>query len=98
MDSKILELVNDPSFIESILQLETPEEVQKAFADKGVTLSIGEIESIKKAVEAQSEGELTEDDLGDVVGGVDIAGIIGAVADGLGKLGDKIHVWTRSRW
>lgn len=98
MNEKINALMEDEGFVESILQLETAEEVQKAFADKGVDLTVQDIEAIKDAVIAKTEGELSEDDLENVAGGADVGGIITVVVDGILKLGDKIHEWTRRRW
>jgi hypothetical protein len=63
--------------------METPEAVQKALSDKGVELSLEEINSIKDFLYA-NEGELSEADLENVAGGVSAQQIgytIGKVID-----------------
>ena len=76
MDEKrIKEVFSDKAFVEGLLKLETPEEVQKAFAGKGVTVSVEEIIKLKDALvkasqkAAESGGELSMEDMEDVAGG-----------------------------
>lgn len=70
--AKIQELTKDEKFIEKILAMETPEEVQKAFAEKGVEFSLDEVglmgQAINETVEQGVTG-LNNDDLENVSGG-----------------------------
>ncbi len=106
MDEKLLkDILSDADFATSLMEMETPEDVQKALSEKGADISIGDINAIRKALENGGEGELSEDDLADVAGGsltilaaAGIAGIISASVYGGVRVGDGIHKWTRGRW
>lgn len=50
METSIDELLKDKDFVKKIFKMETPEEIQKAFLDKGVKISIRELEEIAKNV------------------------------------------------
>lgn len=85
MEQKIKELMADQSFVEKLLSCEEPEEVQSLFNENEVYLSIEEIKQIGKALEnlEGKDGELTEEDLEAVAGGIAIGivlGIVGAIA------------------
>ncbi len=98
-EERIKELFSDEAFVNSILEMETPEEVQKALAEKGIDLTIDEICTIQKSL-SQSDGELSEDDLENVAGGSIIATLIIVAAGiaGAASLGKAVHGWTRRRW
>lgn len=100
MKEKLNTLLQDEAFLEKLVALETDTEVQSLLAENGVELSIAEITAIKAGVAAQlgENEELSEDDLENVAGGADVADIISGIAEGLSKLGDAVHKWTRGRW
>lgn len=106
MDEALLkEVLSDTEFAKSLIELETPQQVQAALKEKGVDLSIADITAIQNVLAQQEEGELSEDDLENVAGGsltimaaIGIAGIISAAIGGTVSLGNKVHQWTRSRW
>ncbi len=56
------ELLNDETFLKEISTMKNVEDVQKAFAAKGVTISVEELKAIK-------EGKLSADALDNVAGG-----------------------------
>jgi len=104
-EEKIKELLTDSEFAASLMELETPEEVQSALKAKGVELEIADIEAVRQALLSGSEGELGDDELENVAGGsltimaaLGIASIIGASVAGGIKLGDAVNKWTRRRW
>lgn len=100
-EQQIKELFSNEEFIDSLLALETPEEVQKALTDQGVDLSIQEILAIKDSIanSLDSEEELSEEQLETVTGGSFlVVAIISAVVTGLIKLGDAVDRWTNKRW
>ena len=68
---KIKEVMSDKAFVEGLLKLETPEEVQKAFAKKGVTVSVEEIMQLKAALVkvAEKGGDLSMAEMDEVAGG-----------------------------
>ena len=70
---EISEAVKDIKFVEKIMDIQSPEEIQKAFKAKGIDLSLEEsqvvISTIKKVVENES-CELSEEDLSEIAGGM----------------------------
>lgn len=101
-EQKIKEIFADEAFVASLMNMETPEDVQKALAERGLDLSVEEIEKIREMADSQ-EGELSDDALEDVAGGsvtAIICGLIigGAAASGAFKLGQAVNNWTRRRW
>lgn len=70
---EISEAMKDVKFTESIMDIQSPEEIKQAFQAKGIELSLEEaqvvISTIKKIAESES-GELSEEDLQKIVGGV----------------------------
>lgn len=73
-DRQIEELFSDEAFMISLLELETPKEVQKALSDKGLDLSLEEITIIRDAL-LNNEGELSDGQLESISGG-SVAGIV----------------------
>lgn len=71
MEEKMKKLVQDQEFMNKLLACEEPEQVQKLFADNGVEITLEEVKALGKALAgmAQSDGELSEDDLEGVAGG-----------------------------
>lgn len=106
MNEELLkEVLSDTDFAQSLLEMESPEDVQSALKNKGVDLSLEDITTIQNILANQAEGELSEDDLENVAGGsltimsaIGIAGIISASVSGGIALGNKVHEWTRRRW
>ena len=70
---EISEAMKDIKFVEKIMDIQSPEEIQKAFKAKGIDLSLEEsqvvISTIKKVDESES-CELSEEDLSEIAGGV----------------------------
>lgn len=71
MEEKMKNLVQDHEFMNKMLSCEEPEQVQKLFADNGVEITLEEVKTLGKVLAgmAQSDGELSEDDLEGVAGG-----------------------------
>jgi len=67
---KIAALLEDTDFATAALSAESAEAVQKMFADKGVELSVTELEAVGNMLSDTAEGELDENDLEQVAGGV----------------------------
>lgn len=73
--AKLEELMKDEAFVNAMFSKESSEEVQKLFAEKGVELTMEEVEDLAAAIlEAapKGEGELTEGALDSVAGGIRI--------------------------
>ncbi len=74
-EKMISEAMKDVEFAKKIIEIQSPEEMQKAFAKKEIELSLEEaqaiISTIKKLAKSES-GELSEDDLEGVAGGIDL--------------------------
>lgn len=99
---KILAAVEDQAFLEKIIAMDSVEDVQAAFKkDKGIDITVEDLEAIQKVVEEKMEGELSEDDLENVSGGIAISAAIAigtAVVGGIVSLGNAVNNWTRRRW
>lgn len=71
-EEKITEAMRDIKFVEKIIDIRSPEEMQKAFAKKEIELSLEEaqavISTIKKLSESKS-GEVSDEDLEEISGG-----------------------------
>ena len=69
---KILEILKDQAFATKILEMQTPEQVQAAFKEKGVEISVDEVrilgEIINKMVEKKTS-KLSPADLEEIAGG-----------------------------
>lgn len=64
-------LLESPAFLEQLKQAENHNEVQALFAQNGVALEIADIELMcKTACENNGVGELSEDALDNVAGGI----------------------------
>lgn len=76
------EAFEDGEFLEELSALETPEEAQSKLREKGVNLTLDEVKQIPKMMAAVSAGtgELSEDDLEDVAGGVIVSVALGAAS------------------
>lgn len=100
MNDKLNILLQDKSFLEKLVSLETDGEVQAFLAENGIELSITQIITIKNGIAAKlgEKEELSEDELKSISGGADIPEIITSIADAIGALGDYIDKWTRNRW
>ncbi|MDY2700265.1 MAG: Nif11-like leader peptide family natural product precursor [Lachnospiraceae bacterium] len=64
------EVFKDDKFVETLLAMETPEEMQNALAEKGVEVSLEEVVQAKNLVSQYQAGELTEEELENVAGGM----------------------------
>ena len=105
LEEQMKQALSDKGFAESLIAMETPEEVQTALQEKGIGLSLEDISTIRQLLENGTEGELSEDELETVAGGsltvlaaLGIASLIMACVGGTVKLGDKVNTWTRRRW
>ncbi len=75
MNQSIIDnLAQDKAFLEKILSLQTPEEVQNAFKEKGVELTIEEVEILAQTVKSTAEngGSLSDEILQNISGGAEI--------------------------
>lgn len=104
-EALIKEVFSDREFVESLLELETAEEVQAALKEKNLDLSVEDIENIQKALITQESSELSEEEMENVSGGFvitataaaavsAIAGVIGATAG----TGTFIHNISKGKW
>lgn len=88
----------DQNFTEKLFSLETPEEVQNLLKAEGINFTLEEINEIRKAlVKTTEKGELNDEDLEEVAGGIDAATVIvGAWIVGTGA--KVTHDLTRGSW
>ena len=96
MEKEQLKTIMTPEFMQELMDLETAEDVQKAMEQKGISLSIPEINKLQSMLEskASGEGELSESDLEEVAGGGLVQTLTDFFLDGV----DAMNRWTRRRW
>ncbi len=74
IQKKLESVLKEKTFAEKIFKLQTPEEVQAAFKEKGIEISVEEVQLlgsiINKMVEKHTSN-LSEDDLEEIAGGTD---------------------------
>ena len=88
-ESKLKELLSNEEFMNKILAMEEPENVQKAFKEEGLELTMDEVKALGAAFTKAAEGkELSEEDLDNVAGGTGaicfgvVTGVIGIAGFG----------------
>ena len=62
---QLMEVMRDEDFVNEILDMQTTEEVKEAFAEKGIELSLEEIDIISQIINKmvdKNTTELSEDD------------------------------------
>ena len=85
MNEKVMAVLQQEGFVDKLLELEDPADVQALFKENGIDLTIDEVKAIGRGLNQQfaEEGEeLSEDDLDDVAGG-SAAAIVGAIVEGV---------------
>lgn len=98
MSDKLNTLLEDNAFIDKILNAENPEQVSALFAENGVTLSVKEVEILRSRLENTDNDELSEDQLENVAGGVDLD-LIDDVLKSVVKVGERLYdSISRRRW
>ncbi|MCI9633644.1 MAG: hypothetical protein HFH18_10485 [Ruminococcus sp.] len=98
MSDKLNALLEDEAFINKILIAEDPEQVSALFAENGVTLSVKEVEILRSRLENTDNDELSEDQLENVAGGVDLD-LIDDVLKSVVKVGERLFdSISRRRW
>ncbi|MBR3630959.1 MAG: hypothetical protein IKN55_10900 [Oscillospiraceae bacterium] len=63
MNEKLREVLADEGFVKSYIEAENEAAVQQLFADKGVEMSLTEIELMKEMIGAVADGKITEEQL-----------------------------------
>ena len=70
-EEKITEAMRDIKFVEKIIDIRSPEEMQKAFATKEIGLSLKEAQAVISTIKKLSEskpGEVSDEDLEEISG------------------------------
>lgn len=87
-------LMEDREFVEKIVAMEDPVEVQSAFAEEGIDFSIDEINQIAQLA-FNSSCELSEAEMDNVAGGV--LAEIAIVASGVALFANCMAEYNKSR-
>lgn len=56
------DVLKDESFVNELMELETPNEVQSALKEKGIDIAVDDIEKIKDFLIRYQQGQLTEEE------------------------------------
>ena len=73
---QIMEVMRDEDFVNQILDMQTTEEVKEAFAEKGLELSLEEIDIISQIINKmvdKNTTELSDEDLEEISGGASVS-------------------------
>ena len=89
MQEKLNALLEDEAFLNKMLNAENPEQVSALFAENGITMSAKEVEILRSRLENADGGELSEDQLENVAGGVDLD-LIDDVLNSIVKVGERL--------
>ncbi len=93
-EEKIVTLLSTDSFTEKLSEQNTLEGIQELFRQEGVELTLEETQNMVTAIakDYQKSGELSEDDLEEVSGGL-LTEVIGIL-----KYGKKMWKWYKAAW
>ncbi|MBR3631008.1 MAG: hypothetical protein IKN55_11145 [Oscillospiraceae bacterium] len=72
-NEQIKAVMSDEAFVKSCIEAENEEAVQKLFADKGVEMSLTEIELMKELIGAAADGTLTGEQLEKLANGGELS-------------------------
>ena len=98
MQEKLNALLEDEAFLNKMLNAENPEQVSALFAENGITMSAKEVEILRSRLENADGGELSEDQLENVAGGVDLD-LIDDVLNSIVTVGERLFVsFSRGGW
>ena len=92
--NSIKNALKDNNFVESLVNLEKPEDVQAVFKEKSIELSLDEINKIKALMEKINEdnSELSDNELDNIVGGLDFGRFILDVIEALDGVFKKHNI------
>lgn len=90
---KLKEYLSDENNAKALLALETTAEVQKKLAENGIDISEADIERIKALAAKREDGELSEEDLVNVAGG-----IVDEILELITSFFNLVTEISRSRW
>ena len=100
-EKKFDEAFADKAFVDKVFAMTEPEDVQKAFAEKGIELTLEDVKEIGRRLSESADGELNESALEDVAGGVitgvTVAAVITCVV-AVGKLGFAVSKAISAKW
>ena len=105
-EERIKEVFSDESFVEELLNKETPEEAQALLAEKDIDVSVEELVKIRNIVERKLQAtengeptELTEEELADIAGGAVLWILMGVLIAATGVMMAIPYVnFERRRW
>ena len=92
----IKEVMQDQAFVERICSMTEPEEVQSAFAEKGIDLTLEQINQIAMMATEENDKELTEKELDEVAGGVFWEAVC-VIASGIGLAANVMAEVNKNR-
>lgn len=86
MEAKVKEIFSDKDYVTGLINLETPEDVQKSLAEKGLDLTVDQIKKIRDLALKSQDQEITDDELEKVSGGCGAGVVVSIVASVVGCL------------
>lgn len=68
-EAKIKEVFSDEQFVKELFELETPEAIQSALADKDIDVTLDDIVKTRELLAKYNNGELSKEELESIAGG-----------------------------
>lgn len=93
---KLTEILNNLEIMKMISNAETKEKMQEIFAENGLDMSISEIDAFIQFMNSDDEGEISENELEGVTGGVDAVWIFTTAWGATKKIAKTC--WNAGRW
>lgn len=93
-ENHIKEVFSDEAFVNELISQDSYEKVQDMLAEKDIDLSVEEIKKLVELMEKHPDGQLTEEELESISGGVTpvvFGGLAIIISIGLGALGVGIN-------
>lgn len=96
---KLTEIFSNKEFVKSFFEPKNEEEVQKVLKEKGIDLSLQEIQKIREILIQKKNGELSDEELEAVSGGgfgdsflkcLQVAQVISDLIEGISGIGEVI--------
>ena len=96
MQAKFEQILQDETLARAFLSSETPEAAKEFLANQGIDISLEEVTTLGKALADSAPGELSEEQLSDVAGGMLMLPLGWNVLSKKLQLMHKVYAWLKT--
>jgi hypothetical protein len=96
MQPKFEQILQDETLARAFLSSETPEAAKEFLANQGIDISLEEVTALGKALADSAPGELSEEQLSDVAGGMLMLPLGWNVLSKKLQLMHKVYAWLKT--